>query len=408
MSETSAITALHERGHALKTEMRELLDHADAEERSLTAEEEQKFDRIAVDVDKIQGEIERRERVNSLPFSEAIVREATSVEHAASPAVIEPRDLTVGGEEYRSQFWSAMRGADASEYRDLTTSTGGTPYGGYTVPEGFESQMWEYARFQGAISSFATTINTQGFGTLIVPTVGSTYGTATLTSEGSAYGETDDVFGQVSLGAYKLTRLVQVSQELLQDTGVDLEGFLARALGESLTALEESFFATGSGSSQPEGLTGSSAGKTAASATAITADELVDLFHSITPPYRSRPNCVWVTADSTIAALRKLKTGVSGDNTYLWQPGLQGGQPDTLLGKPIYAHPSVDAIAASKKVIFFGDMSAFYVRRANGTVVQRLDERYAELGLVGFIAHRRIDSKIADTTAIKHLIMAAS
>lgn len=408
MSETSAITNLHERGHALKNEMRELLDHADAEERSLTAEEEQKFDRIAGDVDKVQAEIERRERVNDLPFSEAIVREATTIQHAATPAVVEARDMTVGGEEYRSQFWSAMRGADASEYRDLTTSTGGTPYGGYTVPEGFESAMYEYARFQGAISTFSTTINTDGGGTLIVPTVGSTYGTADLTTEGSAYAESDDVFSQVSLGAYKITRLVQVSQELLQDTGVDLEGFLARSMGEALVAKEEAYFAVGSGSSQPQGLSASSAGKTAASATAITADELVDLFHSITPPYRSRPNCVWLTSDATIAAIRKLKTGVSGDNTYLWQPGLIAGQPDTLLGKPIYAHPNVATIAASAKVVYFGDMSSMYVRRAGGTVVQRLDERYAELGLVGFIAHRRIDSKLADTTAIKHLAMAAS
>ena len=408
MSETSAITRLQEKGHALKGEMRELLDLADAEERALTSEEEQKFDRIAADVDKITEEIERRERVNSLPFDGAIVREATTVEQAAAPAPEAVRDLTPGGEEYRSQFWAAMRGADASEYRDLTTATGGTPFGGYTVPEGFESQMYEFARFQGAISSFATTINTTGGGDLIVPTVGSTYGTADLTTEGSAYAETDDVFGQVNLKAYKLTRLVQVSQELLQDTGVDLEGFLARSLGEALTAREEAFFAVGSGSSQPQGLSASSVGKTASSASAITADELVDLFHSITPPYRSRPNCVWLTADSTIAAIRKLKTGVSGDNTYLWQPGLIAGQPDTLLGKPIYAHPNVAAIAASAKVVYFGDMSAMYVRRAGGTVVQRLDERYAELGLVGFIAHRRVDSKLADTTAIKHLAMAAS
>jgi HK97 family phage major capsid protein len=408
MSDVSAITRLHERGHALKVEMRELLDQADAQERSLTAEEEQKFDRIASDVDSIQQEIERRERVSSLPFDEAIVREATTVEHAASPVIPQERDMTIGGEEYRSQFWAAMRGADSSEYRDLTTSTGGSPYGGYTVPEAFESAMYEYARYQGAISSFATTITTDGGGTLIVPTVGSTYGTADLTSEGSAYAESDDVFGQVSLGAYKITRLVQVSQELLQDTGVDLEGFLARSMGESLLAKEEAYFAVGTGSSQPGGLSASSAGKTAASATAITADELVDLFHSVSPPYRSRPNCVWLAADSTIGAIRKLKTGVSGDNTYLWQPGLIAGQPDTLLGKPIYAHPNVATIAASAKVVQFGDMSAFYIRRAGGTVVQRLDERYAELGLVGFIAHRRIDSELADTSAVKHLVMAAS
>jgi HK97 family phage major capsid protein len=403
----SAITELHERGHALKSEMRELLDVADAESRSLTAEESEKFDKIAADVDAIQRDVERRERVNAHPFHEAIVAEATTAEQVAAPGS-EVRDFSVGSDEYRSQFWAAMRGHDASEFRDLTTGTGSSPYGGYTVPELFESQMWEYARFQGAISNFATTINTAAAGTLIVPTVGSTYGTAAITSETSAYNESDDVFGQVSLGAYKFTRLVQVSQELLQDTGVDLEGFLARSLGESLTALEESYFATGTGSSQPEGLTAGSTGKTAASASAITADEIVDTFHSVSPPYRSRPNCVWVTADSTIAAIRKLKTGVSGDNTYLWQPGLVAGQPDTLLGKPIYAHPNVAAIAANAKVLHFGDMGAYYIRRAGGTVVQRLDERYAELGLVGFIAHRRVDAKVADTTAIKHLKMAAS
>lgn len=405
----SEITHLHERGHALKVEMRELLDKADAEGRSLTAEEEQTFDRMGADVEGIQKDIERRERVAGLKFHQEIAAEATSSPLGDGEA----RGEGTASEEYRSAFFAGLRkgfvGLTPEEKRDLSVGTDSA--GGYTVPDDLEAQVYEYGRFQGAISQFATTLNTTGGNPLAIPTV-SAYGTSGWTAEANAFTESDPTFGQVSLSAYKGTHIAQVSEELLSDSAVDIEGLITRIMGENLVALEESAFAVGDGSGKPTGLTaasgGTSAGKTAASTSAVTADELVDLFHSVSPVYRSRPGCVWLAADSTIAAIRKLKTGVSGDNTYLWQPGLLAGQPDTLLGKPIYAHPNMPTIAAGAKVIEFGDMAAYYIRRAGGLSIQRLNELYAASGQVGFRAFARVDAKLVDNTAVKHLAMAAS
>lgn len=406
MSDVATITRLQEERHHLATEARTILDQAEAEARDLTGEESAEFEARMAKVDAISTDIERREKLAALPYNPGILREADS----RGDEETEVRAVGVDSAEYRSAFVAGLRkgfvGLTADEKRDLSVGTNSA--GGYTVPTDLANEVYEYGRFQGAIQTLATTIATTSGNPLNIPTV-SAYGTSGWTSEGSAATESDPTFGQVALSAYKGTHIAQVSEELLADSAVDVEGLLARIIGGNLYALQESAFATGDGSSKPTGLTAStSAGKTAASASAITADELVDLFHSVSPVYRSKPNCAWLANDSTLAAIRKLKTGVSGDNTYLWQPGLIAGQPDRLLGVPVYAHPNMPAIAASAKVIEFGDMSAYYIRRAGGLEVQRLNELYAATGQVGFRGTIRVDAKLVDTAAVKHLVMAAS
>lgn len=409
MSDVATITRLQEERHHLAGEARSILDRAETEARELTSEEAQEFEARMAKVDGISVDIERREKLAALPYDRGILREADS--HVAEQ--LEERAVGVSSEEYRSAFIAGLRKGfvdlSVNEKRDLSVGTNSA--GGFTVPTDLASQVYEYGRFQGAIQTLATTVSTTGGNPLNIPTV-SAYGTSGWTAEAVAFTESDPTFGQVALSAYKATHIAQVSEELLADSAVDVEGLLARVLGGNLYALQEAAFATGDGSSKPTGLTaasgGTSAGKTAASASAITADELVDVFHSISPVYRSRPNCAWLANDSTIAAIRKLKTGVSGDNTYLWSPGLMAGQPDMLLGKPIYAHPNMPTIAASAKVVEFGDMSAYYIRRAGGLEVQRLNELYAASGQVGFRAFVRVDGKLVDTAAVKHLAMAAS
>lgn len=406
MSDVATITRLQEERHHLATEARSILDTAEAEGRELTGEETGEFEARMAKVDGISKDIERREKLAALPYDRGILREADS----RGDEETEVRAVGVGSEEYRSAFVAGLRkgfvGLTGEEKRDLSVGTNSA--GGYTVPTDLATRIYEYGRFQGAIQEFATVIETTGGNPLNIPTV-SAYGTSGWTSEGSAFTESDATFGQVALSAYKGTHIAQVSEELLADSAIDVEGLLARIMGGNLYALQEAAFCTGDGSSKPTGLTAStSAGKTAASASAITADELVDVFHSVSPVYRSKPGCVWLANDATIASIRKLKTGVSGDNTYLWSPGLMAGQPDMLLGKPIYAHPNMPTIAAAAKVLEFGDMSAYHIRRAGGLEVQRLNELYAASGQVGFRAFVRVDGKLADTSAVKHLAMAAS
>jgi HK97 family phage major capsid protein len=145
-------------------------------------------------------------------------------------------------------------------------------------------------------------------------------------------------------------------------------------------------------------------GKTATSQTAITADELMDLYHAL--PYMYRQNAVWMMNDTTAAQLRKLREdGASGN--YLWQPGLLAGQPDTLLGRPVYTNNSMDTPAAGKKVVLFGDLSYYWISDFGGVSMKRLDELYAANGQVGFRFFRRVDARVMVAEAIQLLQMAA-
>ena len=141
-------------------------------------------------------------------------------------------------------------------------------------------------------------------------------------------------------------------------------------------------------------------GVTAASATAITMDEVMDLYYSLRAPYRR--NAVFIMNDSTIKAIRKLKNG-NGD--YLWQPSLTAGQPDTLLNRPVYTSSYMPAIAAGNKTILFGDLGYYWVADRQGRSFKRLNELYAATGQVGFLASERVDGKLILAEAVKVLQM---
>src|SRR5699024_2524513 len=177
-----------------------------------------------------------------------------------------------------------------------------------------------------------------------IPVVASK-GTASWIDEEGAYTESDDSFAQVSIGAYKLGTLIKVSEELLNDSVFDLESYIARELARRIGTKEEEAFFTGDGTGKPLGILaasgGAETGVTAASATAVTADELMDLFYSLKSPYRK--NAVWILNDSTIKAIRKLK---DNNGQYLWQPSLVAGTPDTILGRPVKTSTYMPAIAA--------------------------------------------------------------
>jgi HK97 family phage major capsid protein len=160
----------------------------------------------------------------------------------------------------------------------------------------------------------------------------------------------------------------------------------------------------GSGSGQPTGVVGSATlGKTAAATNAVTADELMDLQYALGRAYRSR--ATWLMHDSTVKAIRKLKTGVSSDNTYLWSPGLSASEPDRLLGNPVVTSQDITELATTNKPILFGDFS-YYIGDRQAIGLQRLVELYAANGQVGFRIHKRTDGKLALTEAVKYMVMA--
>jgi len=130
---------------------------------------------------------------------------------------------------------------------------------------------------------------------------------------------------------------------------------------------------------------------------------LIDLYHSVPRQYRNVPSSVWLMNDATAKIIRKLK---DGDSQYIWQPGLQAGQPDAILGRTVVVSSAMPAPTTGNKSIVFGDMSGYYVADRSGMSMQRLNELYAANGQVGFRAYRRMDGKVVDATGMKHLIQA--
>ena len=232
-------------------------------------------------------------------------------------------------------------------------------------------------------------------------------GTASWIDEEGAYTESDDSFAQVSIGAYKLGTMIKVSEELLNDSVFDLESYIAREFARRIGTKEEEAFFTGDGTGKPLGILaasgGAETGVTAASATAVTADELIDLFYSLKSPYRK--NAVWVLNDSTIKAIRKLK---DNNGQYLWQPSMVAGTPDTILGRPVKTSAYTPAIAAGAKTIAFGDFSYYWIADRQGRSFKRLNELYAANGQVGFLASQRVEGKMILPEAVKVLVQKAS
>jgi HK97 family phage major capsid protein len=238
-----------------------------------------------------------------------------------------------------------------------------------------------------------------------IPVVASK-GTASWVDEEGAIPDSDDGFGQVVIGAYKLATMIKVSEELLNDSVFNLEQYIAKEFARRIGAKEEEAFFVGNGTGKPTGIFnatgGASLGVTAASSTALTLDEILDLYHSLKSPYRN--SAVFVTNDSTIKVIRKLK---DGNGQYLWQPSVTAGQPDTLLNRPVKTSAYVPVIEAAAKTIAFGDFSSYWLADRQGRSFQRLNELYAATGQVGFKATQRVDGKLILAEAIKVLQMKA-
>ena len=303
-------------------------------------------------------------------------------------------------DEYRQNFWDMMRSKTPMPQVVNALQIGTDSEGGYLVPDEYERTLVEALEEENVFRQLAKVIRTSS-GDRKIPVV-ATKGTASWIDEEGAYLESDDSFGQVSIGAYKVGTMIKVSEELLNDSVFDLEAYISREFARRIGAKEEEAFFTGDGSGKPLGVLaatgGAETGVTAASATAITADELIDLFYSLKAPYRR--NAVWVLNDSTIKAIRKLK---DNQGQYLWQPSLTAGAPDLLLGKPVRTSAYMPAIAADAKTVAFGDFSYYWIADRQGRSFKRLNELYAATGQVGFLASQRVDGKLVLPEAIKVL-----
>jgi HK97 family phage major capsid protein len=377
-----------------------IVDAAQAEGRSLNAEEKSKFDAMEADARSIKDQIDTLERASELKKELAANAEARQAAPKATRKGAFEKFLRNGMGALTAEERSVM-----GELRAQATSPDSA--GGYLVPQDFSNELDMATLFTGEVERLAKKLNTAGGALLDYPTINDTAVNAALTSEAAAVGVQDMTFGNKQLSAYNYTSQVKVSAQLLQDSAFDLNGFLAEAMGERIARATNAAFTTGTGSSQPQGIvTGATLGKTASSATAISADEILDLIHSIDPSYRNKASFGLMAHDNVIAAIRALGLGSANDFP-IFIPSMEAGTPDKLFGYNIYYNNDMaSSIATGAKTLVAADFSKYVVRSAGGVQFVRLNERYMDTMEIGFIASVRKDSAVLDSRAVKYLAQA--
>ncbi len=402
------INALKEARAAVIADARKILDKAEVEKREMTGEEKQEWEKRHADAELKGKEIATLEKQLE---AERSVTLPETIQEPAKPETREEREkraftkyLRHGLAEMTLEERDSMRHVSA---RDLTTATSGS-YGGYTVPIGlaadFEKAMLDF----GGMLQAATILRTASGNTMYMPTAIDTGNSASRLDEATQNtGTTAPVFGRVQLDSYMyVTDIVKVSEQLARDSAYDIAGYLNQALGERLGRGLNAAFTTGDGSGDPNGIvTASTAGVTAAAQAALTADELIDLVHTIDPAYR-RLGCVWMFEDATLKAIRKLK---DGQGNYLWQPGIRTDVPDTIYGYPYIINQDMATIATSAKPILFGLLKKYIVRLVAAPAIYKFSEKYMDYLEVGYMGFQAADGDLLDagTNPVKRITMSS-
>jgi HK97 family phage major capsid protein len=363
----------------------------------LSADDDATYSNMEKDLDDLTNEIKRMERreAREAELSKPVNKPITEKPEQAA----KPEKTGRASAAYKEDFGRHLRGKNPL-HNVLSESV--DQDGGYLVPEEFEKQIITGLDEVNVLRSLAKVIPTHHDRKIPI-SVG--HSVATWTAENTAYTESNPTFGQKQIDAFKLTDLVRVSIELLQDSEFDLESYIAAEFARAFGIAEEQAFCVGTGTNQPTGIftaNGGTVGVTAAAANAITLDEIISLVYSLKSPYRK--NAKFLMNDATIPLLRKLK---DNNGTYLWQPSVQAGQPDKLLGFEIYTSPYAPTVEAGAYAIAFGDFKNYWIGDRMGRTTQRLNELYATNGQIGYVATERVDGKVILPEGIQLLQMKA-
>jgi len=377
------------------------MDEAAAEKRDLSAEEREFVDRTFAELDEkrttidtlVEAEKREREIAESMRGLEDVMR---PVEARTAPAETDAdilRSLLTG--ERRAHSFKF-------EKRDIATSTSNAP-----VPTTFSNVVLDQARLVGPMldPSVVTVLNTAAGEDLVLPSLAS-WSTAGYEAEAATIDESDPGFGKTTLKAYKYAFIVQVSQEFLADSQIDVIGFLGQQAGNAIGYAVNNKLTVGTGTVEPRGIVAASTlGVTGGTATAtagtghFTADNLIDLVYSLDGAARRLPGFGVMANGSSIGAMRKLKT-TSGD--YVFAPSLVASANDTVLGYPIVENPAMASVGSAAKSVIAGHFPSYYVRTVGGIDVARSDDFAFNTGQVTLRFQIRVDGNLPQTSHVKH------
>jgi len=343
-------------------------------------------------------------------FGEVRVAAAEKTEHQIlrdflSNRFAEPLSFDMGRAAQERRYM--REGMEAREARALAWDTGSV---GSAVPTTTASTLYGY--LEASIAGFrmpTTKMNTAGGETMYFPTVAAHAIGTQVSGQGTTLAGTDPTFSRTQLDAYKYGQLVRVANEVIADSGIDIIGFVARDVARALGRVIDTDLVTGSGTGKPKGMipayTTAGSITTGGSLITPTVEKLIDLVYSVNDEYRSSGSAGWLMRDSSAGVIRKLRDGAGGTvGALLWDPsltnGIQGGQPDRLLGYPVYTDPNVASMASNARIMAFGDWSSYYVRTVGNLTFERDDSRYFDTDEVGFRGKWRVDGDTVDNTAV--------
>lgn len=380
--------------------MKKLLDEKTGENGTMAAEDAAQYDRMEADYDAMTDQIERMQRAGEI---ENAMNQPVRNELRGKPGQTQTEDKGRGGKAYNDAFMKWMRARNAHVTPEIRNAlqVGEDTEGGYLVPEEFERRLITALEEENIFRRLATVIKTNG--ERIIP-METTRGEAAWVEEEALKPESDAAFGQIRIGAHKLATRMKISEELMQDSAFDMASYVAGNFGRRMGDKEEEAFIKGDGSGKPLGILaengGAEVGVTAAAADKITFDEVIDLYHSLKLPYRSK--AVFMIHDGIAKMLRKIK---DGNQQYIWQPAVTSDRPDMIFGRPVYTSRYMPEAATGAKVMLFGDLKWYWIADRTTRTFQRLNELYAEHGQIGFIATQRVDGKLLLPEAVKALKM---
>lgn len=395
MINVDKITELKQERASLVKKQRKIIDKAEEKDRGLNSEEKKKFDRMDEEIDNLEGRISKLKKMQE--------REKKEIEKELGKESKEKGK----GKEYKKAFNAWMRRGRKELTREQATTlrekramnVANASKGGYLVPSTTENRIIEKLTEASIMRQICRVETTSTETNIPVSTGKPTFG---WVDELGTYPETDSEYGQKSVDAWKVGGIIKVSEELLYDNTYNLESRIERDSIDGLQEEEELGFVVGDNVKKPRGFTlDAEVGKEAAAVDALTFNELIDLVYSLKRPYRR--NARFLLDDPVAKAIRKIK---NNNDQYVWQPSVQSGEPDRLLNYPVNFSYAMPEMATENKPVAFGDFDYYEIYDRQGIFMQRLQEKYADDGQIGFKVYRRTDGILTVEEAIKTLQMA--